>query len=119
MTYIKPIAAFTEAGFAEVKQAAFDDGHASYGVTHVIEKNNEIIGHLSVGGIPTVLVWMHTKKANAFDTHRAMQFFQDELRLRHAKGLIVPCPVGTPLYAYMEKAGYEKPCPSDVTMFIF
>jgi hypothetical protein len=86
--------------------AAMSDNHAVIKATHVIKKNGEFIGYISMGTLPTVLFWMHTKKANSRDSIAAITFYENVLA--PAGGVIVPVMETSPYYHFMERTGYKS-----------
>lgn len=90
-------------------KAAHADGHISLGVTDVVIKGQEIIGHISLAGVPMVLVWMDSKKASSRDSLYVMNFLENLIsRNPQAKHLVLPCASNSPFLPYLEKMGYKK-----------
>jgi hypothetical protein len=103
---IMPVSRMTEQEMQNVIQTAKEDGnHGTYGITHVVLKEGLPIGHLSIAGIPTVLAWMHTERANHHDCRTVWDFYENKLR-EVSNSIIVPCMTTSPFYKHMERAGF-------------
>ena len=114
-TVIRPAGRLTEEELAYVVETARVDGHGSLGVTHIIERDKDLIGHLSMCGIPLVLVWLHTKKAKIRDSLRILDFCENTIRNSGATGMLVPCSKSSPFFTSMEGLGFSKG--DEMTMF--
>ena len=88
--------------------AAKADDHGTCGITDVVMKDGEIVGHLSIGGVPQVLLWLDRKKTNPRDSLFTMNFYESIAMRNGWKTLIVPCAEDSPLEPYLERVGYEK-----------
>lgn len=107
----------TPENFTSAIKAAQADAHGSYGLTDIIYKGGEIIGHLSLNGMPLVLPWMHSDKCKARDALYIMNFYENILKRSGMKGFAMPCVDGSPLQPYLERLGYKKMTKS-VTMYL-
>lgn len=92
----------------ELQKNAAADNHGVLQSTHVIKKNGEIVGFLSIGAIPTVHMWMDSKKTGVKDSIVMEKFFMNECKKNGAKFVVVPVPSHSPYAPLMEKAGYHK-----------
>lgn len=92
----------------DASKAAAADHHTTLGITDIVKKGDEIIGHLSIGGVPTVLVWMDSKKANARDSWFVVRFFESILKRNKVKAFLLPCSDKSPMQPYLEQLGYKK-----------
>ena len=86
--------------------AAADDHHSVLFPTHVIKRDGEIVGYLSVCATPIVNVWAHSKKINALQSVRLMHKLEDELKSNGILNYIMPCAKDSPYYPHMQKLGY-------------
>jgi hypothetical protein len=98
-----------------VIREAQEDGHATLGVSHVIERNEALIGHLSVNAVPLNLVWMHTKRALVRDSFAMLNFVEN----CYVPGTVicVPCKKESPFFPLMEKNGGFVSA-GEITLFI-
>jgi hypothetical protein len=89
-------------------EAAKADNHDVMFATHLIIKNDEIVGYMSICATPFVSTWFDSKKLKVFDTMRAID--QAEAIMRHlgVKHYVTPCAETSPLRGLMEKMGHEK-----------
>lgn len=105
ITTIRPL---INGDYTEVRTAMHADKHACIAPTHVVRKEDRIIGALSLGAYPTCLVWMHTKDAHMRDALDAMRFYENAVFSTNYRGIIVPCAKHSPLRPYLERVGYKN-----------
>lgn len=98
-------------------KAAALDKHGTIGITDVVLKNKEVIGHVSLAGVPMVLVWLDTQKVKGRDSLYVMNFLENMAQRCGWKTICVPCVKNSPILPYLEKVGYKKE-PQDVSLFI-
>lgn len=113
MMMIRPV---TEADLPLLDAAAAADGHGVFLPSHIVTKNKEIVGFLSIGQAPSVFTWLHTKKMNTRDTLGVLSFYESFIACSGARIVTVPCMTDSPLHPYMEKFGYRAVCPT--TLFV-
>ncbi len=82
------------------------DKHALIAPSHVVERGNYIIGYLSVGVVPNVLIWMDSTRANIRDSMAVMNFYENAIIDRGCQQVIVPCNDKSPFRPYIENVGY-------------
>jgi hypothetical protein len=110
---IKPIKSQEE--LDAVVKLANNDGHLLAAPTHlVLDSENNIIGSLSF--IPTVLVWMDTKKNHVRDSIKVKELYENHLAMNGCNVVCVPCTKESPYFQLMTKDGYVKLC--DTTLFV-
>jgi hypothetical protein len=95
-------------------EAAHADNHSVVRPTHIVRKDEGIIGYLSIGVLPTVLLWMDTKRAKVRDSLAVITFYEN--LVAPSGGVIIPVQSKSPYYPLMEQAGYEKA--GDGTIFL-
>ncbi len=89
-----------------LQKMAIADNHAVIAPTHIIERNSQMLGYLSVGVIPTVIIWLDTDRANIRDSLAAMDFWENAVADRGGANVIIPCSEKSPFRSYVEKVGY-------------
>ena len=82
------------------------DKHALIAPSHVVERGNYMIGYLSVGVVPTVLVWLDSDRASIRDSMAVMNFYENAVIDRGCQQVIVPCNDKSPFRPYIENVGY-------------
>jgi hypothetical protein len=95
---IRPIR--TQEELTAVHAVAKDDNHLLAWPSHIMEKDDHIVGSLSV--MPMVMIWMHTEKTNGRD----LLFLKDHLEATIANSgrvFCVPCVDGSPLMGALNK----------------
>jgi hypothetical protein len=84
-------------------KAAADDNHMLAWPTHHVQREGETIGALSI--LPTVLVWLDTRKTKARESMQVQSMFE-AMVANTSRCVLVPCVLNSPLLPYMEKVGY-------------
>lgn len=93
---------------------AAEDNHYVHSATHVMFKNREIAGYLSVAAIPTIMGWFSTKKLKARDSLNIMTAVENQLIVGGATSVMTPMPKTSPFHPHMEALGFEKYYNGDV-----
>ena len=83
------------------------DDHIVFCPTHVIKKDDNLIGYASIGGIITVHWWLDTEKGTAMDTLRIMKTWEDNLREQGITHYQMLCSDSSPYLSKMKKLGYS------------
>lgn len=86
--------------------AAAEDDHIVVAPTHIVIKNDEIVGYASLGAIRMVNVWVHSKKVNKFESVRLLNEAENILRAGGAGVVCMPCAEHSPFRPYMQRLGY-------------
>lgn len=94
-----------EEEMADLQAASESDNHGLVYPTHIIRKNEEILGSVSMGAGPLVFWWMDSKKAKALDSVRAIKRIEDEYRSYGFKRAFVLCDEESNYFPHMEKMG--------------
>lgn len=90
-----------------LEKLAKADDHAILLPTHVVERDHQMIGYLSMANIPMVIVWMDSVRANIRDSIAAMNFWENSVSDRGGPAVIVPCNDKSPFRPYIEQVGYK------------
>jgi hypothetical protein len=90
----------------EVARVAKEDGHGVIAATHLIQKQGEVVGYASIGAMPVVFTWLHSKKVKARETV-ALLNTAEALAAANSGVVCVPCMRTSPLFGFMEKFGYK------------
>lgn len=100
-----------------IHEAAARDKHGVAAPTHVVIKNDEIVGYLSMCVVPTVLLWLDSKKCAASNTV-AVQHYIDEYMQQHKQlGYLVPIPDDSPARPFMSRLGFKLASPNTSIFF--
>jgi len=100
---------------AELEAVAQADDHMVMYPTHTVNDGSDMVGYLSVFSIPTVNVWLHTKRVRALDSVRLLAQMNGALGMNGVREYIMPCLKTSPFYPNMERLGF-RPI-GDVTWF--
>ena len=87
-----------------VKNAAAD-GHSVYFPSFVLEKNDEIVGYLSMA-VPVVLSWQDSQKMGPLDSVKEIGFIEGALASQPF--ICIPCDPESPYMRFLPKAGYVE-----------
>lgn len=87
---------------------ASEDKHAVLRPTHVAEREGKLIGYASVGAIPLVLFYMHSRDAKPINTFRMEKYCEELVRKAGRPMTAVPCMPTSPIYPYMRKMGFTS-----------
>lgn len=105
----KPLIRFiTQEDIEELVAKANDDNHKVVAPTHVVVKDGEIAGYLSHGAIPTVHVWLSTKKIDSRDTVHILPMMEQIAMEKGSQYMCMPCADSSPYISYMAKFGYAN-----------
>src|SRR5688572_15550674 len=56
-----------------LNECAAADQHVAIAPTHLVLKGEQVVGYGSLGGMPTMHVWMDTRHTNALDSVRMLE----------------------------------------------
>jgi len=84
-------------------ESAKSDDHALLAPTHVVLKENVLIGALDI--VPCAFVWMHTKFAKNRDSLHMLNTLES-MMANQSQGLVVPCMETSPYYPIMPSVGF-------------
>ena len=103
MTRIRRI---TELDLPILQKLAEADRHEVILPTHVVERDHQMIGYLSIGVIPTVIIWLDSDRACIRDSMAVMNMYENAISDRGGSHVIVPCSEKSPFRPYVENVGY-------------
>jgi|6_EtaG_2_1085325.scaffolds.fasta_scaffold12562_3 hypothetical protein len=92
---------------ATIKAAENDKDNMRF-PSHMITKDDKIVGGWCMGAIPLVLVWHDTKSISPRDSLTQMQTIDAIMHDRGNKSYFMACNSHSPYYSKMEKLGYNK-----------
>ena len=88
--------------------AAAADEHMVLSPTHLMVKGDEIIGYLSIGGLPTVQAWFNSQHKHAADSVKMIEHAETIMREQGARVYAVACAPQSPFSIHMERLGFTK-----------
>ena len=91
-----------------LQQAAAEDDHCVIAPTHLILKDSEIVGYMSICATPVVNAWVSTKKVKARDSITLLSVAESLAESKGEKRVILTCAQGSPFYPLMERFGYKR-----------
>lgn len=98
---IRPIR--TKEELDQVHQVALEDGHHLAWPSHMVLKDNFVVGSMSM--IPMVMVWMDTKRTKVRDSVELKNFYEGVVA-NSSRVVALPCLETSPYFQYLPKDGY-------------
>jgi len=95
----------SEHEMALLMEAARADGHGVISATHLVQKDGELVGYASIGAVPLLFTWLHTKKVRARETLGLLNTVEAVAAGKGARLVCMPCEESSPLFKYMESFG--------------
>lgn len=91
----------------ELRERAAQDDHVVLAPTHVVEKEGEIVGYLSIGAIPIVNVWMDSQRLGPRDSVAVLGQLDAVMDYAGQPTYFMPCDPSSPFHPVMEKLGFD------------
>ena len=91
-----------------VREAAREDKDNMLYPSHIITKDDKIVGGWCLGTIPLVLVWNSKKLFSARDSLTQINTIDAIMDDRNNKRYIIACNSNSPYFDNMERLGYGK-----------
>jgi hypothetical protein len=102
---IRKIASAEEA--QRVIEAARANNDAIDFPSHILERDGEIVGALSMGVVPLVLVWTHTEKVSAKDSLHIVRAKDIIMETKGFDNYVIACNKHSNYNRFMGKLGYN------------
>jgi hypothetical protein len=100
----------------KVTQLAEADAHDCSDANYAIARNGEIIGSLNLPTVTAVGIWLDSKEAKIQDSVAVAHIIRGMMSAMGYRKYAIPCAKESPLYPYLEKAGYQRA--QDCTIFV-
>tara|TARA_R110000824_G_scaffold112387_2_gene261539 strand:+ start:85 stop:465 length:381 start_codon:yes stop_codon:yes gene_type:complete len=98
---------------ATVEAAKQDNDNMLY-PSHIITKDDKIVGGWSLGAIPLVMVWNDREACSARESITHMHTIDAIMNDRGNKQYMIACNPHSPYFDKMEKLGYGKGWPTNL-----
>ena len=92
----------------QLGQQAAADNHAVIAPTHVMVKDGQIIGYLSLAGLPVVQAWFDSHHKHAADSIRMIEHGETIFREQGGRQFAVACTEESPFSPHLERLGFKK-----------
>ncbi len=92
----------------ELIKLANADEHLVVDASHLVQKDGQTIGYLSLGKSVMVNVWMDTKKVTASDSLHILNSMEAMLADKGASHYLMPCTPTSPYAKVMDKLGFKS-----------
>lgn len=96
----------------ELIRLAGRDDHSVVAPTHLVMRDGQIVGYLSLGGMTHAHCWFDTKVQSPRHTIDMMRHGETILREKGILGYVVSCPEHSPFTPHMERLGFKKLFPT-------
>lgn len=93
---------------ALVKKVAAEDGHSVLCPTHMLVKDKQVSGYLSMFNTPIINIWADSKRVTPRESFTGIHTVEQMARDKGQNLIIIPCSEDSPYYSYMEKMGYFR-----------
>jgi hypothetical protein len=93
---------------SDVLALAREDNDGCSLPTHVIEKNNELVGCASIALVPVLMVWHHTKKIGPKESMQLKNTYDSIMEEKGINSYIILCNKNSPYNQHMKRLGYES-----------
>jgi hypothetical protein len=100
----------------ELVDAASDDGHCIMYPSHVVKRDEQIIGYGSICVMPVAQCWLHSKFVTPRESLILHRQLDSIVKSTGHNSVITLCTEKSPFYPVMPKLGYTKLFPT--TLFI-
>jgi hypothetical protein len=92
-----------------LRALAAEDGHMVINPTHVmVGPEGNIIGYLSLNGLPVVHAWFDTKHKHVRDSLTMIEHGQTILRQQGVRGFAVACAAESPFTPHLPRLGFHQ-----------
>lgn len=91
-----------------LEQAAAADEHDVVSPTHVMVRGDQIIGYLSLGGLPVVQAWFDSKSGHVLDSLKMIEMGEAIFDSQGVKQYCVGVADNSPFAPHMERLGFKK-----------
>ena len=89
----------------QAKAAA--DQHPVIAPTHIMMKGEEIIGYLSLGGMPVVQAWFDSRHKHPADSLKMIEHGETIFREQGVRVFAICCADNSPFQPHMERLGFS------------
>lgn len=90
-----------------LQAAAAADQHPVIAPTHVMLKGPDIIGYLSLGGLPTVQAWFDSRHKHPLDSLKMIEHGETILREQGVRQFALCCAEQSPFHPHLERLGFK------------
>lgn len=91
-----------------LRNAAAADHHVVLNPTHLMLKGDQLIGYLSLGGLPTVHAWFDTKHPHATDSLKMIETGEAIMASNGVRTFAVCVSKDSPFSPHMERLGFQR-----------
>jgi hypothetical protein len=89
-------------------EIAAADHHRVLGATHLVEHHGEVLGYVSLGGMPTVHIWLHSQKIGPRESVRILGTIESMAADRRWPASVWCCAQSSPFSTVMPRLGFER-----------
>jgi hypothetical protein len=93
---------------ADLQREAAADNHQALAPTHVMIRGDEILGYVSIAGMPMINFWAHSGKLHAGESLKMIETAEAVAQHEGCQLVCVPCAENSPFAQHMERLGFQK-----------
>lgn len=93
---------------ARLSEAARQDNHMVVAPTHIVDLGGEMIGYLSINGLPTVRAWFDSRHKNVLRSKRMIEDGELIVREQGHPAYIIGVSPQSPFLPHMAGLGFER-----------
>jgi len=90
-----------------VMAAAAADAHQCIAPTHAMMRGEQVIGYLSLGGMPVVQAWFDSKSGHVRDSLNMIDTAEAIMATQGASSVALCCSEDSPFYPHLERLGFK------------
>ena len=91
-----------------LQAAAAADEHKAYLPTHLVTRQEEIIGYISLEQASFMMIWLDSKRVHARESVLVLNTIENTLRLVGRKHLVTTCSTQSPFRPVMPELGFTR-----------
>ena len=108
MSMVPSVRRITDPQQAEaILKIAREDNDGVMFPSHVVIKNGEIVGGVSLGVIPFVALWHHSQKTGPKDSLILKSIYDSIMETKGTPQYFIACNAASPYVTHMEQLGYN------------
>jgi len=88
-------------------EAAKADNHLCIAPTHVMLRGDQIIGYLSLGGMPVVQAWFDSRSGHVLDSLKMIEMGEAVFDSQGGKQFMIAVDERSPFFPHMERLGFK------------
>lgn len=76
--------------------------------SHAVVRGGEVVGAVSLGVVPLVMLWNHSQKVGPRDSLHLKRVYDAMMLARGTPAYVIACNQRSPYHAHMERLGFKS-----------